>query len=56
MAKKRLAIRKSGRQQRFHSGASYIMVSPSGYGTRVRVVASDVEINGRRHLIVRVTR
>lgn len=55
MSKKRLAI-KNGKQKRFHSGASYVMVSPSGYATKVRVVASDVEINGRRHLIVRVSR
>jgi hypothetical protein len=33
-----------------------VLLSASGRGTKVRVVASDVEISGRRHLIVRVSR
>jgi hypothetical protein len=55
MSKKRLAITR-GKQQGFHRGSGHMLVSPSGYGTKVRVVASDIEINRRRHLIVRVSR
>ncbi len=53
--KKRAAATKGG-QQRFHRGTRYTIVSPSGYGTPVRVL-DVVNLDGsRRGLLVAIDR
>lgn len=55
MSEKRQGITR-GDEQQFHRGRGHMLVSPSGYKTKVRVVASNVEINRRRRLIAGVSR
>lgn len=53
---KRAAATK-GSQKRFHRGSRYTIVSPSGYGTPVRVLdVLSLDGNGKRGLLVAIDR
>jgi hypothetical protein len=55
--KKRMATATRGGQKRFNRGSRYTIVSPSGYGTPIKILdVVSLDGNGKRGLLVVIDR